>query len=441
MTLCGHVVAADALPGRDVAKALLQARSRFTRSAQALAAVLVGKARVWSLWPLRRTIARKGPLRFCGVAIGVPARVVPRRAWYTNGADERENTGSIGKFGALPGASIDGKSMKSLNLNDIRLSVAPMMDWTDRHCRVFHRVLAPGARLYTEMVHANAVIHGDRERLLGFDGSEQPLALQLGGSDPALLAQAARIAADWGYDEVNLNCGCPSDRVQAGRFGACLMREPELVAECVAAMVAAVDIPVTVKCRLGVDEDNDYAVFAAFVDRQVQAGAAMVVVHARNAWLKGLSPKENREVPPLKYDWAYRLKQERPALPVVINGGLATVDAVQAQAAHVDGVMLGRAAYHDPYLLHQLEALHTGAPLRPRGDLLRALRPYVQARLDEGLALKHITRHLLGLFHGQPGGRAFRQVLSEGAHRPGAEWALIEQALAVTEREADRAAA
>ncbi|PTA72078.1 MULTISPECIES: tRNA dihydrouridine(20/20a) synthase DusA [unclassified Stenotrophomonas] len=325
--------------------------------------------------------------------------------------------------------------------DSLRLSVAPMMDWTDRHCRVFHRVLAPGARLYTEMVHANAVIHGDRERLLGFDVSEQPLALQLGGSDPALLAQAARIAAEWGYDEVNLNCGCPSDRVQAGRFGACLMREPALVAECVAAMVDAVDIPVTVKCRLGVDEDNDYEVFAAFVDRQVAAGAAMVVVHARNAWLKGLSPKENREVPPLKYDWAYRLKQERPALPVVINGGLASIETVQAQAAHVDGVMLGRAAYHDPYLLHQLEALHTGAALQARGDLLRALRPYVEARLAEGLALKHITRHLLGLFHGQPGGRAFRQVLSEGAHRPGADWTLVEQALAVTDRDADRAAA
>ncbi len=323
----------------------------------------------------------------------------------------------------------------------LRLSVAPMMDWTDRHCRVFHRVLAPGARLYTEMVHANAVIHGDRERLLGFDRSEQPLALQLGGSDPALLAQAARIAADWGYDEVNLNCGCPSDRVQAGRFGACLMREPVLVAECVAAMVHAVDIPVTVKCRLGVDEDNEYEAFARFVDRQVAAGAAMVVVHARNAWLKGLSPKENREVPPLKYDWAYRLKQERPALPVVLNGGLASMEAVQAQAGHVDGVMLGRAAYHDPYLLHQLEALHTGTPLRSRADLLRALRPYVETRLGEGMALKHITRHLLGLFHGQPGGRAFRQVLSEGAHRPGADWTLVEQALAVTERDADRAAA
>jgi tRNA-dihydrouridine synthase A len=325
-------------------------------------------------------------------------------------------------------------------LEGIRLCVAPMMDWTDRHCRAFHRLLAPGARLYTEMVHANAVIHGDRERLLGFDGSEQPLALQLGGSEPALLAQAARIAADWGYDEVNLNCGCPSDRVQAGRFGACLMREPELVADCVAAMAAAVEIPITVKCRLGVDEDNDYAVFAAFVDRQVAAGAAMVVVHARNAWLKGLSPKENREIPPLRYEWAYRLKQERPALPVVLNGGIATVEAAQAQLAQVDGVMLGRAAYHDPYVLHALEAAQTGMALRPREELLTAFRPYIEAQLGRGLALKHITRHLLGLFHGQPGGRGFRQVLSEGAHRPGADWALIEQALQVTREQAARAA-
>ncbi len=322
----------------------------------------------------------------------------------------------------------------------LRLSVAPMMDWTDRHCRVFHRILTPGARLYTEMVHANAVIHGDRERLLGFDGSEQPLALQLGGSDPAALAQAARIAADWGYDEVNLNCGCPSDRVLAGRFGACLMREPELVAECVAAMVAAVDIPVTVKCRLGVDEDKEYAQFAAFVDRQVQAGAAMVVVHARNAWLKGLSPKENREIPPLRYDWAYRLKQERPGLPVVLNGGIASVADAQAHMQHLDGVMLGRAAYHDPYVLHALEAAQTGAPLRPREALLRELRPYVEAQLAGGLSLKHISKHLLGLFHAQPGGRAFRQILSEGAHRPGANWGLLEQALQVTREQAARVA-
>ncbi len=323
----------------------------------------------------------------------------------------------------------------------LRLSVAPMMDWTDTHCRVFHRILAPGARLYTEMVHANAVIHGDRQRLLGFDASEHPLALQLGGSDPALLAQAARIAADWGYDEVNLNCGCPSDRVQAGRFGACLMREPELVADCVAAMSAAVSIPVTVKCRLGVDEDKDYEQFRAFIDRVASAGSGLFVVHARNAWLKGLSPKENREVPPLRYDWAYRLKAERPDLQVVLNGGIASVETAQAQFEHLDGVMLGRAAYHDPYVLHAVEAAQTGSALRPREELLQQLRPYVEARLAEGLALKHISKHLLGLFHGQPGGRGFRQVLSEGAHRPGADWSLVEQALQVTRDQAARVAA
>ncbi|HBK45211.1 MAG TPA: tRNA dihydrouridine(20/20a) synthase DusA [Xanthomonadaceae bacterium] len=325
--------------------------------------------------------------------------------------------------------------------DSLRLSVAPMMDWTDRHCRVFHRLLAPSARLYTEMVHANAVIHGDRRRLLGFDPVEQPLALQLGGSEPALLAQAARIAQDWGYAEVNLNCGCPSDRVQAGRFGACLMREPALVADCVAAMHAAVSIPVTVKCRLGVDRDDDYDAFAGFVDQVVAAGSAMVVVHARNAWLQGLSPKENREVPPLRYDWAYRLKRERARLPVVLNGGIATLEAAQAHLQHVDGVMLGRLAYHEPYQLHAMQAALYATPLRPRADLLRALRPYVEAQLAAGLALKHVTRHLLGLFHGQPGGRAFRQVLSEGAHRPGADWGLVEQALQVTEAQAQRSAA
>lgn len=317
--------------------------------------------------------------------------------------------------------------------DSLRLSVAPMMDWTDSPCRVFHRLIAPHARLYTEMVHAQAVLHGDRPRLLGFDVSEHPLALQLGGSQPTTLARAARIAQDWGYDEINLNCGCPSDRVQAGRFGACLMREPALVADCVAAMVAAVDIPVTVKCRLGVDDDDSYARFAAFVDGVVVAGAAMVVVHARNAWLKGLSPKENREIPPLRYDWAYRLKRERAQLPVVLNGGIATLEAAQAHLAQVDGVMLGRAAYHDPYLLHQLDCSLAGVTPHPRAELLRALRPWLEPRLHEGFALKHMTRHVLGLFHGQPGGRGFRQVLSEQAQAPGAGWEVIERALACVE--------
>jgi tRNA-dihydrouridine synthase A len=315
----------------------------------------------------------------------------------------------------------------------LRLSVAPMMDWTDTHCRVFHRLLAPHARLYTEMVHANAVIHGNRERLLAMAPREHPVALQLGGSEPGLLAQAARIGATHGFDEINLNCGCPSDRVQAGRFGACLMREPALVAESVAAMIDAVDVPVTVKCRLGVDDDTDYSRFRAFVDVIADAGCRMVVVHARNAWLKGLSPKQNREVPPLRYDWAWRLKRERPDLQVIVNGGIATLDDATAHLAHADGAMLGRAAYHDPYLLHRIDVAWFGGTLRSRAELLHALRPYVEAQLGDGVPLKHISRHLLGLFHGERGGRAFRQILSEGAHKPGADWSLVERALAPTE--------
>jgi len=313
----------------------------------------------------------------------------------------------------------------------LRLCVAPMMDWTDTWCRVFHRTLAPHARLYTEMVHANAVIHGPREQLLAFNALEHPLALQLGGSDPALLAAAARIGMDAGFDEVNLNCGCPSDRVQAGRFGACLMREPALVAACVAAMMTAVGaaIPVTVKCRLGVDDDNDFGRFIHFIETVTAAGCAHVIVHARNAWLKGLSPKENREVPPLRHDWAWRLKRERPDLTVIINGGLADLPAVHTQLQHVDGVMLGRAAYHRPYLLHQLDTQLFGGERQSRHALLRALQPWVEAELARGVRLSQITRHVLGLFHGEPGGRAFRRVLSEGMQRPEANWALLEQAL------------
>ena len=318
----------------------------------------------------------------------------------------------------------------------LRLSVAPMMDWTDTHCRVFHRLLAPHARLYSEMVHANAVVLGDRSRLLALDPVEHPVALQLGGSEPALLAQAARIGAEHGFDEINLNCGCPSDRVQAGRFGACLMREPALVADSVAAMIAAVpEVPITVKCRLGVDDDHEWDHFLRFIDTIAEAGCRMFVVHARNAWLKGLSPKENREVPPLRYDWAYRLKQERPTLQVIVNGGIADAAEATAHLEHVDGAMLGRAAYHTPHLLHQLDVAWFGGPLRSRADLLRAYRPYVEGQLARGVYLKHITRHLLGLFSGQPGGRAFRQILSEGAHKSGADWSLVEHALSLTERE------
>lgn len=321
----------------------------------------------------------------------------------------------------------------------LRLSVAPMMDWTDTHCRSFHRVLAPEALLYTEMVHANAVVLGDRDRLLGFDASEHPVALQLGGSDPSLLAQASRIGAEWGYDEINLNVGCPSDRVQAGRFGACLMKEPSLVAECIAAMQAVMRVPVTVKCRLGVDEIEDFDVFLQFIDAVAATGCTRFIVHARKAWLQGLSPKENREIPPLRYDWVHRLKRERPQLTVLINGGLRELHDVHAQLEQVDGVMLGRAAYHEPYRLHQISAALEGHTLQSRAALLRAWFPYVESQLARGVALKHMTRHILGLFHAQPGGRAFRQVLSEGAPQRGAGMALLEAALAVTERREDAA--
>ncbi|QDA57074.1 tRNA dihydrouridine(20/20a) synthase DusA [Thermomonas aquatica] len=332
------------------------------------------------------------------------------------------------------------RASPAIAVEQLRLSVAPMMDWTDAHCRAFHRVLAPHARLYSEMVHANAVIHGDRARLLAMDPSEHPVALQLGGSEPALLAQAARIGAEHGFDEINLNCGCPSDRVQAGRFGACLMREPALVADSVAAMIDAIpDTPVTVKCRLGVDDDHEWSRFLAFIDTIADAGCRTFVVHARNAWLQGLSPKENREVPPLRYDWAYQLKRERPELQVIVNGGIADAAEATAHLAHVEGAMLGRAAYHTPYLLHELDVAWFGGESRTRGELLRAYRPYVEAQLARGVFLKHIVRHILGLFAGQPGGRAFRQVLSEGGHKRGADWSLVEQALALTERE--RAAA
>jgi tRNA-dihydrouridine synthase A len=324
-----------------------------------------------------------------------------------------------------------------------RLSVAPMMDWTDRHCRYFHRQLAPGAMLYTEMVHAQAVLRGDRERLLGFDAIERPLALQLGGSEPDALAQATRIAATLDFDEVNLNVGCPSDRVQAGRFGACLMREPSLVAECIAAMreaIADVGVIVTVKCRLGVDEVEDYPAFRAFIDAIAATGCGLFAVHARKAWLQGLSPKENREVPPLRYDWVYRLKRERPELTVLINGGITGVDDAIAHLEHVDGVMLGRVAYHDPYVLHRLDNALSGERDLSREELLLRMRPYVETQSSRGVALKHIVRHVLGLFHGQPGGRAFRQILSEGAHKDGADWARVERAIAATHPSGRRAA-
>ncbi|MEO5623131.1 MAG: tRNA dihydrouridine(20/20a) synthase DusA [Dokdonella sp.] len=316
---------------------------------------------------------------------------------------------------------------------DYSLCIAPMMDWTDRHCRYFHRLLAPHALLYTEMVTAQAVIHGDRGRLLGFDAAEQPVALQLGGSDAGELAQAARIGADLGYVEINLNVGCPSDRVQSGSFGACLMREPALVADGVAAMRAAVahtGATVTVKCRLGVDDQDEDLALAEFVDAVHAGGCNVFIVHARKAWLKGLSPKENRDVPPLNYERVYRLKREHPHLAVIINGGISSVAATHDHLRHVDGVMLGRTAYHEPYRLAEIEHEVFGTPLPERDEVLRRLRPYVEAHLARGERLQHITRHILGLYQGLPGARAFRRVLSERAHRAEAGWEVIEQALA-----------
>jgi tRNA-dihydrouridine synthase A len=311
-----------------------------------------------------------------------------------------------------------------------RVCVAPMMDWTDRHCRYFHRLLSPRARLYTEMVTSAALVRGRQLRLLEHSPQEHPVALQLGGSDPLELAQAARDGAQAGYDEINLNVGCPSDRVQSGRFGACLMREPALVGDCMKAMRDAVDVPVTVKCRIGVDDQDDYAGLQHFTETMLEAGVRVMTVHARKAWLQGLSPKENREIPPLDYARVYRLKREFPQLTVIINGGIGTVEQVQAHLGQVDGVMLGRAAYRDPYLLARIETALYGAPLPTRDEVLRRLRPYVEAELARGTSLKHISRHLLGLYQGEPGARAFRRTISEGAHLAGAGWALIEQAIA-----------
>ena len=303
------------------------------------------------------------------------------------------------------------------------------MDWTDRHCRYFHRLLSPNARLYTEMVTSSALLNGDRERLIGFDVSEHPLALQLGGSDPEELAEAARIGAQFGYDEVNLNVGCPSDRVQSGRFGACLMREPALVAECFQAMRSAVSIPVTVKCRLGVDEQDEYADLQHFIEVVAAAGCTVFVVHARKAWLKGLSPKENRDVPPLNYQRVYQLKLDFPQLAIIINGGIETVAEVDTHLRHADGVMLGRTAYHEPYRLAELDNLLFGTCLPEREAVIERMRPYIEAHIASGGKLQHISRHMLGLFQGLPGARAWRRTLSENAHRPDAGFAIVEQAL------------
>ena len=310
-----------------------------------------------------------------------------------------------------------------------------MMDWTDRHCRHFHRLLTGNARLYTEMVTAEAVLHGDRNRLLGFGADEHPIALQLGGSDPAKLADAARIGEDAGYDEINLNIGCPSPRVQEGCFGAALMAEPERVAACVSAMAERVGVPVTVKCRIGIDDQDSEADLTRFIATVADAGCRLFVVHARKAWLDGLSPKQNREVPPLDYARVYRLKETRPDLTIVINGGIETLEAAAAHLAHVDGVMLGRAAYQTPYLLADVDRALFGsdAPAPTRGEVMARLLPYAERHLASGGRLNNITRHILGLYHGQPRARAFRRHLSENGVGEGATLDVLVDAVALAE--------
>ncbi len=323
-------------------------------------------------------------------------------------------------------------------------SVAPMMEWTDRHCRFFHRILSRRAVLYTEMITADAVIHGDRERLLGFSPQEHPVVVQLGGAEPERMAEAARICAEWGYDAININVGCPSDRVQRGWFGAVLMKEPETVAACVRAMRKAVDIPVTVKCRIGVDEMDTDADLDRFVDMVADAGVTTFVVHARKAWLQGLSPKENREKPPLNRARVHRLKSRRPDLEIVINGELATIEDCRNELARVDGVMVGRAAYYTPWLLAQVDAGlfgETASVTSPLQAMERFL-PYVEAQLEKGVPLHAVVRHTLGIFHGMPGARLYRRHISENAVKDGAGIEVLREALAmVREQLARRSAA
>jgi tRNA-dihydrouridine synthase A len=314
-----------------------------------------------------------------------------------------------------------------------RFTIAPMMDWTDRHCRVLHRLMTRRARLYTEMVTTGAVIHGDRQRLLGFDASEHPVALQLGGSNPADLATSARIGEDFGYDEINLNVGCPSDRVKDGRFGACLMAEPDLVAEGVSAMKRAVRVPVTVKCRIGIDDQDPEVALDTLARAVVAAGADALVVHARKAWLNGLSPKENRDIPPLDYDRVYRLKAALPQVTIIINGGIAGVAETKAHLAHVDGVMLGRAAYHDPWRLLAVdpELFGEAAPFADMQSVFEAMMPYIEEQLAQGTRLHAITRHFVGAFHAVPGARAFRRHLSEHGVKAGAGIDVLRDAVAL----------
>src|SRR6202035_4936746 len=323
---------------------------------------------------------------------------------------------------------------------EIKFAIAPMMDWTDRHCRFFHRLMTRRARLYTEMLTTGAIIHGDRARLLGFDASEHPVALQLGGSDPRDLAVAATIGEDFGYDEINLNVGCPSDRVKDGRFGACLMAEPALVAEGVAAMKRAVNIPVTVKCRIGIDDQDPETALDELARGVVAAGGDALIVHARKAWLNGLSPKENRDIPPLDYDRVYRVQGAMPGVPIIINGGIASLAEAKAHLAHVDGVMLGRAAYQEPWRLLSAdsELFGEGAPHSTMREVFEAVMPYIERELAAGTRLHSIARHFVGAYHGVPGARAFRRHLAENGVGPGAGVNVLRDAIALVE---DRALA
>ena len=320
---------------------------------------------------------------------------------------------------------------KSHKYSSHRFSVAPMLDWTDRHCRYFHRILSRQALLYTEMVTTGAILHGNQQRHLQFNSEEQPVALQLGGSDAADLALCAKIGEDFGYDEINLNVGCPSDRVQNGRFGACLMAQPELVAACVAAMRQAVHIPVTVKSRIGIDDRDSYEELTHFIATVAAAGCETFIVHARKAWLSGLSPKQNREIPPLRYDVVKQLKRDFPQLTIVINGGISTLDAAQDLLVELDGVMLGREIYHNPYLLAQVDAqiFNDVRPIQTRQEIICAMLPYIEQQLQLGERLHTITRHLLGLFHGVEGARLWRRHLSENANKKGADQRVLLQAL------------
>jgi tRNA-dihydrouridine synthase A len=322
--------------------------------------------------------------------------------------------------------------IKERSINIMQFSIAPMMDWTDRHCRVFHRHLTRRALLYTEMLTTGAVIHGDRQRLLGFDRCEHPVALQLGGSDPRELAEAARIGEAFGYDEINLNVGCPSDRVKDGRFGACLMAEPDLVARCVDAMKRTVAIPVTVKCRIGIDEQDPEVALDALAHAVVASGCDALIVHARKAWLDGLSPKENRDVPPLDYDRVYRLKRAMPGVTVIINGGIRGIEDAKAHLEHVDGVMLGRAAYQEPWRLLSVdrEIFGEAAPHATMQDALEVMMPYIEQQLARGTRLHAITRHFVGAFHAVPGARAFRRHLAEQGVKPGAGLEVLRDAIA-----------